>query len=300
MTTKNNNIPYFGLYGESNWIQDSEFFHIEDIASRSSHLDWKINAHRHTHLLQLLILRSGEARVRLDEKQQKLPGCWSIIVPAGVVHSFRFSPDTDGCVITIADSLLEDVYSEKAARHITPLLSQADCISFNGHQSVFAELWSLVALLEREFSLSQDGRALMSEYLIKAILLLLNRQKTRDTHTEADTKTDGAKAQMLKELIEKHYKEHWSNEEYANTLGISISRLNRLCKAAFDQTIRHLVEDRLLLEAKRSLIYTARSVEEVGYDLGFKDPGYFSRFFKRSTGMPPGKFRALSNQPILS
>lgn len=292
------NIPHFRLYGESSWINDPEFFHIEDIESRSGNLGWKINPHRHAQLFQILILKSGEAKVQLDEQQYKLQGAWAIIVPAGVVHGFRFAPDTDGRVISIAEPLLEDAYQEKAAKFIQPLLSQACYIDFNDHRNVFSELWPLIQQLENESAFIREGRALMSEYLIKAILLLLYRQYANGT-TGSTNKAEGSHAQLLKELIEKHYREHWTSDQYAHALGTSTSRLNRLCKTNFNQSVLDLIHDRILLEAKRSLIYTVRSVEEISYDLGFKDPGYFSRFFKRSTGLPPGKFRALSNQPTI-
>lgn len=292
------NIPHFGLYGESSWINDPEFFHIEDIESRSGNLGWKINPHRHAQLFQILILKSGEVKVQLDDQQQKLQGAWAIIVPAGVVHGFRFAPDTDGRVISIAEPLLEDAYQEKGAKFIQPLLSQACYIDFNGHRNMFSELWPLIQQLESESSFIREGRALMSEYLIKAILLLLHRQHVNG-ETNVTNKTENSHAHQLKELIEKHYREHWSSHQYANALGTSTSRLNRLSKTTFNQSVLDLIHDRVLLEAKRSLIYTVRSVEEISYDLGFKDPGYFSRFFKRSTGIPPGKFRVLSNQPSI-
>ncbi|SBS26778.1 HTH-type transcriptional regulator YesS [Marinomonas spartinae] len=297
MVKHTNNIPHFGLYGESSWVDDPEFFHIEDIVSRSENLDWKINAHRHAQLFQVLILKAGGAMVQMDEKQQKLVGSWAIIVPAGVVHGFRFAPDTDGRVITIAEPMLEDIYREKAARFVKPLVSQPSYINFNGYQSTFSELWPLLSQLEKESEQTRKGRVLMSEYLIKAILLLLRRQQISSGILNTDITLQSQQTHELKELIEKHYKQHWSSEEYANALGTSVSRLNRLSKAMLNHSVHDLICDRLLLEAKRNLIYTARSVEEIAYDLGFKDPGYFSRFFKKASGVPPGRFRTLANQP---
>lgn len=295
---KQSTIPHFGLYGESSWINDSEFFHIEDIETRSSNLDWKISPHRHAQLFQILILKSGEAQVQLDEQQRKLQGAWAIIVPAGMVHGFRFSPHTDGRVISIAEPLLENAYQEKAAAFIKPLLSQACYINFNSHRNVFSELWPLIQQLESESAFIREGRALMSEYLIKAILLLLHRQHSSGV-ANVSSKTEGSHAQQLKELIGSHYRQHWTSNQYAQALGTSTSRLNRVSKRAFNKSILDLAHDRLLIEAKRSLIYTVRSVEEISYDLGFKDPGYFSRFFKRIAGVTPSKFRVLSNQPSI-
>ncbi len=57
-----------------------------------------------------------------------------------------------------------------------------------------------------------------------------------------------------------------------------------------------LIHERVLLEAKRNLIYTVQSVSQISYGLGFNDPAYFSRFFKRLTGQPPKAFRHAVNK----
>lgn len=295
--TRKNTIPHFGLYGESNWIDDPEFFHIEDIESRSSNLGWKIKAHRHAQLFQILILRSGSANIQMDEQQQHLLGSWAIIVPAGVVHSFQFAPDTDGRVITIAVPVIDRIGKE-AERFIKPLLSQASYIPFNGQQSLLGELWPLVEQLEKELHYSREGRGLMCQYLINAILLQVRRQQRLSGEKNAIISTQDQQIQTLKALIEQHYKEHWSSEQYAHALGSSISRLNRASKVVLQQSIHDLIQGRLQLEAKRQLLYTSQSIEEIAYNLGFKDPGYFSRFFKKATGYPPGRFRSASLQPI--
>lgn len=293
---KKNHIPHFSLYGESSWIDDPEFFHIEDIESRSSGLGWKIKPHRHSQLFQILILKSGAADIQMDEQQQHLQGSWAIIVPAGVVHSFQFSPNTDGRVITIAALVIEAVDKAKVARFIKPLLNHASYIAYDNYPAMFAELWPLIEQLEKESQFSREGRGLMCNYLIKAILLQLRRQQQISGDKNTAVNTQHHQIQALKSLIEQHYKDHWSSEQYAHTLSTSISRLNRSSKSILKQSIHDLIQDRVLLEAKRNLLYTARSIEEIAYDLGFKDPGYFSRFFKKATGYPPGKFRSASHQ----
>jgi AraC family transcriptional activator of pobA len=293
----NNSIPHFGLYGESNWIDDPDFFHIEAIESRSSHLDWKIKAHRHAQLFQILIIKSGSANIQMDEQQQHLLGSWAIIVPTGVVHSFQFAPDTDGRVITIAVPVIDRIGKE-AEQFIKPLLNQPGYIPFNGQPSMLGELWPLIEQLEKELQYSREGRGLMCHYLINAILLQLRRQQRLSGEQHAVMSTQDRQMQALKTLIEQHYKEHWSSDQYAQALGSSISRLNRASKAVLQQSIHDLIHGRLLLEAKRQLLYTSQSIEEIAYNLGFKDPAYFSRFFKKNTGYPPGRFRAASQQPI--
>ncbi|REG82638.1 helix-turn-helix domain-containing protein [Marinomonas pollencensis] len=296
MTSKHK-IPHFALYGESNWIDDPEFFHIEAIESRSSDLGWKIKPHRHAQLFQILLLKSGKANIRIDDQQQNLLGSWAIMVPVGVVHSFQFAPDTDGRVITIAVPVIDDI-DEATKRFIKPLLHQPSCISFNNQDSLLADLWPLIEQLEKELHRPHEGRGLMCRHLIHAILLQLARQQTISGEQNTTMSAQDQQIQSLKALIELHYKEHWSSDQYACALGMSISRLNRACKLILQQSVHDLIQSRLQLEAKRQLLYSRQTIEEIAYHLGFKDPGYFSRFFKKSTGYPPGRFRAASQQPI--
>ena len=80
-------------------------------------------------------------------------------------------------------------------------------------------------------------------------------------------------------------------EAYARALAISAQRLNRICRDFSGKTAIELAHERVMLEAQRHLVYSAAPVEAIAYDLGFKDPGYFCRFFKRRSGLSPGGYR---------
>ncbi len=69
------------------------------------------------------------------------------------------------------------------------------------------------------------------------------------------------------------------------------ARLNRLCLRLGGKTAFDMAQHRLILEARRRLIYVPASVASIAYELGFQDPAYFSRVFKRHTGMTPKQFR---------
>ena len=78
---------------------------------------------------------------------------------------------------------------------------------------------------------------------------------------------------------------------YARALGVSASTLNRACQEALGSTAKKLIQDRLHIEAKRRLIYTQETLEQISRDLGFKEPGYFSRTFKLMEGAAPNSYR---------
>jgi AraC family 4-hydroxyphenylacetate 3-monooxygenase operon regulatory protein len=92
--------------------------------------------------------------------------------------------------------------------------------------------------------------------------------------------------------IEDHYREHWPLSRYAQAMGVTEARLNDICRRIADLPSKRLVHERLMQEARRLLLFTSSSVNEIGYQLGFKDPAYFTRFFSREAGMTPSEYRS--------
>jgi AraC family transcriptional activator of pobA len=78
---------------------------------------------------------------------------------------------------------------------------------------------------------------------------------------------------------------------YADRLGLAPVRLNRLTRAETGQAALDLVHKRLAREACRRLTYNATPISKLAYELGFEDPAYFCRFFKRRTGRSPRDYR---------
>lgn len=92
-------------------------------------------------------------------------------------------------------------------------------------------------------------------------------------------------------LIEAHYLEHWPLSRYALGVGVTEARLNDVCRRIADLPSKRLILERLMQEAKRLLLFTGSSANEICYSLGFKDPAYFSRFFLRYAQVTPGEYR---------
>lgn len=84
---------------------------------------------------------------------------------------------------------------------------------------------------------------------------------------------------------------HKRLDHYLRRLGVSASRLHESCQIVAGTSPAALLHDRVVIEAKRLLVYSGVSVAEIAHRLGFEDPAYFSRFFSQRAGCSPRAYR---------
>ncbi|NDV96620.1 AraC family transcriptional regulator [Dysgonomonas sp. 521] len=95
----------------------------------------------------------------------------------------------------------------------------------------------------------------------------------------------------FRQLLEANYRDIHTLADYAGKLNVSAKTLTNCVKEISRQTPLGIINDRLILEAKRLLAYSDKTVSEIGFELGFDDPSYFVKFFKRLTKRSPREFR---------
>jgi len=98
------------------------------------------------------------------------------------------------------------------------------------------------------------------------------------------------------DLVNKEFREIRDVETYAARIHISSKQLNRICKEASGRTPSQLLDMRIHIEASRLLQYTNRSVKEISYDLGFGEPSYFIKFYRRISNKTPHQYRQLMSE----
>lgn len=280
-------IPQFALYGEQTRNANAEFVHIELIETRSRLYDWHIDNHTHPGLFQVLFLLGGEVRASIGDAVWQRSGPVAITIHPSVIHGFDFSPEAHGYVLTVDQNVIFSATHGQGDLY-SPLFVQPLAIGLEGiHQR-------LVALLENlsmEAAWPEYGHTLMLEWLARSALLLLVRAQAENTLADQSGRTDFELFSRFRAEVEQHYKEQWQVGQYAAALRVTPTRLNRLCLKLSGQSAFDLTQDRLMLEACRKLTYLPASIASIAYELGFQDPAYFSRLFKKRMGMAPKDFR---------
>lgn len=284
-------IPSFALYGEAA-APGQELLHIEAVASRSRLYRWEISPHVHQGLYQVLWLQRGVAEVVLDEWVQRVQGPAAIVVPPAVVHGFRFAPDTEGLVLTLSARFLVEGEFQSVGESFRALFATPGVLDFSRDAAPAERLFALLRELAAEFAQPGAGDTPVPGWLARAVIWRLAQARAQGGQAA------GARAHRHQALftrflllVEQHFLEHWPLERYASRLGLSTQRLNRLTRAEAGRSALELVHERLTREACRRLVYIAAPAASLAGELGFEDPAYFSRFFKRRTGLSPQRWR---------
>lgn len=284
-------VPLFGLYGESNLAPEPGFVHIEDVADRSRALDWRIDPHRHANLFQVLCIFEGFADVELDASRTQLGPNGVLTVPTGVIHAFRFDPGTEGAVLTIAETVMRETAGGTC---LAPLMTAPQRIDFDRENALFRQICGHLNLIAHELRQPGIGHALMLGSLVRIVLTGLVRRLEEEQLHDGKFHSDSGLLRGFQRLLEENFARQWPVQRYAAALNTSVSSLSRRCRHYVGMTPKAIIRNRVLVEAKRKLIYTREPVEHVAYSLGFRDPAYFSRFFRKSEGMAPGEYRKSS------
>ena len=156
---------------------------------------------------------------------------------------------------------------------------------------------TLSKLIEQIKAEMQNPGLAQYELLIsymKIFLISASRSKTEQQPPAIQSKKGNKEPpilQNLKEAIEKDFKSKHTPGDYAGLLNISPNALAKITKKHFNKTLTNLITERIIIEAKRELYLTNKSVKAIAYELGYDDEYYFSRFFKKNTDIPPQVYR---------
>lgn len=246
--------------------------------------------HRHT-FFQIVLFTEGGGTHSIDfQKFQVIPHQVYAMGP-GQIHTWEFEPDTDGYIINFNESFFTAICHNPNFVSEFPLFN---AVSGKPVNILEAECCGEVhALLERmlnEFRADHHFKQEMLRAMLLQLLVMLSRQLPRMEHARI-SRTQLTTLRNFERLIEEHFREKRLPRDYAEMLYITPNHLNALVNAAIGKPAGELIRDRVLLEAKRLLANSDLNISQIAAALNFEDNAYFTRFFKKYTGVSPEIFR---------
>ncbi|KIC95085.1 AraC family transcriptional regulator [Flavihumibacter solisilvae] len=203
----------------------------------------------------------------------------------GQVHRWDIEPKTIGYQL-----MIDRVFFERFAPYFR--------FSFTNYMNhpVIPLVNNSFKLLKYEFDAIKDelstGNSLKDIISARAaVIAAIVSKEAENLFTDLKVYQSNPRLANFKMLIERHFKEEKLVNFYASKLNISANYLNILCRKNLGVSATQLIQQRVLLEAKRLLQSTELSIKEIAFELGFIDHAYFSNFFKTQTRATPTAFR---------
>lgn len=244
----------------------------------------------HSHTFYLVMwLAQGSGTHTIDFRTYSIAPHQLYFLTPGQVHSWELSTDSQGYNLFIDANFFRGRFGNRLQQYPffhshqhQPLLAVTD------QHSLFSDLFRYAY---DEYEQRRPNRADVFLSFVHILLETANRLYNQqwvgtDTHLYD-------RIRQYEELIENQFLTVREVSAYADQMSLSPNHLNHICKKVLEKTASQLLHERTVIEAQRLLTHTAQSVKEVGFQLGFEDPSYFVRFFKKHTGQTPVEFRQL-------
>ncbi|RYL27551.1 4-hydroxyphenylacetate catabolism regulatory protein HpaA [Acinetobacter piscicola] len=263
----------------------------EELVKLQEFFGLNVLAHRHDGYFQIHFVTKGSVRVFLDDVKYVYDAPVCFMTPPSVVHAFITDPICEGHVLTVQQNIIWPLlHNELKVQHVAPLCISTQSLDPSYHADL-QQLQSYFDDIEIEFKHNKSNRLAALKSLVSLIFIQIMRFNDVTTPQLNNNNGDLKFFRQFNQLVENHFNEHWSLQQYAEKLAITETRLNDICRRIANISSKKLIFYRLMQEAKRLLIFSDSSINSICYELGFKDPAYFSRFFIRHAGMPPSDYR---------
>ncbi|WPV02024.1 AraC family transcriptional regulator [Mucilaginibacter sp. cycad4] len=242
---------------------------------------------------QVIWFKAGHGNHFVDFQSYEVKDDSIFFVSKNQVHYFDNNSDYRGYLIHFNEPFLIQTDSEmefflKCNFFGNPYQSPVNYIGSNCHQILETYIKQIQAELNSTDSLGREE--LLRGYL-KAFLIQVQRLKNGSDLTAFVN--DEKRLQLLKfiNLVDENYKKGLSVSEYAALMYISSRTLSDVTGQLIKKTPSQIIQERIILEAQRLLLHSELNINQVGYRLGFDDPSYFVKYFKKHTQLSPSDFR---------
>lgn len=254
---------------------------------------WRIRQSR-PRCARLLLVSSGHGVAMLRGTSIAFGDPAALWLPGDVEGELRTDAGARGFLVAISEEMLTQTIAASAeALHLRRALDSFMLLDAERIAPALQALQQSCTMLVDELRMPRPGDAtLCAAHILLICLHLWRCSATEETTSETVLRGDGARlVGDFLQLVELHFRQGWPVSRYAAALRVTTDRLHAHCKRQKGASPLALIHARLAQEARTRLLQLDLPVEQIGYGLGFRDPGYFSRFFRKHQGLSPGVYR---------
>lgn len=259
----------------------------------SSHRTWSTMDLARQETCHAFLVGTGAARViRPDGSSLEVAGPALVWFARSVRGRFQLRAGGHGWHFSVnAEFVMQVVGAMAVGIQLRPVLETSLMLPAEKIGTRLDELSVSFAALAREAEEHNPGGQEMIAAHLTQILIHMWRASANLGAGSAPRSSNLPTAQRFQQLLELHYHELLRVGDYADMLGVTRAHLHDTCLRMLGRTPLSVIHARITEQARQRLRYTTLPIEQIAYSLGFRDPAYFNRFFKRLTGETPGAFR---------
>lgn len=227
---------------------------------------------------EIIWFQKGSGTHYVDFNQYAIAPGTIIFISPGQIHSFDTKHDQEGYVLKICAELFDDFVS-------------LSCVTVQDKDSAALEM--LIGAMQEELKKEDSlGHREALHALVKLFVIMVRRSYAEINPSAPNPHKVSYKAFLnFRKLIEENYCRLHTVKDYASLLNVSSKTLTLYVNECSKYSPLELINNRIILEAKRLLRYSVLSVKEIAFRLGFEDPSYFAKFFKRLVKQSPADYR---------
>ncbi|WP_343670801.1 helix-turn-helix transcriptional regulator [Chitinophaga sp.] len=244
---------------------------------------------------QIIWFYSGVGSHYVDFVKHDVTDQMIFCIARNQVHCFDHHPGYEGVLLHFNETFLaqsdETDFFLKCNLFSSPYQQPGCKIDAATVQKLNTIIQQIKAELEEN---NEFGRDEIIRAYLKSFLILVQRTKQLSGGQQfASFAADDKRMQLVRffNLVEQHYKKGLAVNEYARLLHISARTLSDLTSQLINKTPSQMIQERIILEAQRLLTHSSLNINQIGYRMGFDDPSYFVKYFKKHTKMSPSDFR---------
>lgn len=236
----------------------------------------------------LIYVSKGEGFHYIDHKRHIVRAGTLLTLGKNQVHSFAKERTVDGYVLPFNCTFLSCGKNDPYFDLMITALGHLNCIDNIGD-----DIGSLFETMVKEFTSTSEFKAEIIRNLLRSIMLKVVVPTFQSEFNPASKTIGSNDFYRLKKHIETHFYDRPSASDIAIALGKSVKQLDKLAKDNSGESVKELVDERVLLETKRLLAFSQHSISEIATQLRFNEATNMTKFFKRHTDVSPKDFRQL-------
>lgn len=283
-------IPQINFKREDTTNFGFEIVPIEKIAQNRGKPNHNPEQPHQLKFYNLIFFTEGNGRHFIDFKWFTVQQNTLAYLTKEQINAFDFSTNLKGFCLVFTEAFFVKCFSNLSNAFVfrlfnpqlfSPILEIPSDSDFNTY----------FELLQKEFN---QPKTFNQMNIIESLFTILVCKAEDIKQLQTNTIQDSAKIKVFQKftsLVEQHLTKSRSADFYAKELAITYKHLNTICKELVHKTAKNVIDDLVILKAKRSLINVHLSSSELAYQLGFEDPTNFTKYFRKKTGLTPKEFK---------